>query len=275
MFSQQRLFKMNYPKESEVKSFLKENARNENINLSLEMKQSIRAYLVKYLNTLIDLPYSSEEIPLSWSDTQLVTNARHIRDYQGFLLLSNQKGDYSDGYIHFLNKYKVSIQNSIKEGNLFIAYAQVIKLFREITNLNKMGNQELIPNRVDLLKSFCEELEQTVAHLVKVQNEESKFWSHGLIALSLHALASVYYNCNNLELYDFEKSKLLLREVLKLCEEGEEEMSRVDEDLVNFFTLKHSLLPTLPYQSFAQEREEILALDIWLPEELERPGLLL
>lgn len=257
-----------------IRLFLNNHTHDEGLTLTEPLREGLKNFIAKCATTLIDSEYFTTDIPSYWSDIDLIKNAHYIKDYQEFLLHWPKNEKFTDRYIELTKdkSYANYIEKNIKNGNLFISYVHVVKLFRAIKILNQMANKDIlsIPNRFTLLSISYQELNKTINSLSEVQNEENRFWSTALITLGKHALASIHYNVSSFNLYNLCKSKILLKEVIELSYKGDTLVQQIEDySIIDFFTLKGSLIPTLPYSSFAQEREDVLKLDIWEPGELD------
>ncbi|MDF1678345.1 MAG: hypothetical protein P1U32_06585 [Legionellaceae bacterium] len=260
----------------EVNAFLNTNAQNVVVEIPPPMKRAIKTHLVQYIGTLISPSYTASDIPKGWSDIQLIRNTRHVRDYQGMMILAEESEAFHADYMAFVTQHKTAIRNSVTDKNFFIGFVHVSMLYKEIGLLNKMATGQMHPtnNRRTKLGDVCQELRETLQILEAHHHEgvaEKQFFLLTLMALGLHALASVHYVEGNFDYYNLDLSKHLLMQVLSLCQEGEEAMRQIEDPAIfDMYTLKGLFSSKLPYKDYQEQRDAILNLDIWTPEEREQ-----
>jgi len=112
---------------------------------------------------------------------------------------------------------------------------------------------------------------QLVDALTKIENKENMFWVNAMKSLCIHALASIHYIDRNQPYYDIDKATLFLKTAINLNQQAQSNLSTLSPEIVDFYTLKQSLIETLPFGSFQQQLNEISKLKIideWLPSPL-------
>jgi len=251
----------------QVKRFLIDNRGKEIDSLDDIKLSSIKDFVEDSVNALVESNNGTEKYnPFGlgmWSDKDLVNRAYYLLEYQGLLKTlcsKNNQSSFDNNYILFIEPFQAKMQNAIKSGNLFIAYLHVVKLTRQIINLSGyLCNPEPGTVILDQIDKIENQLILTNTNILSVKKEENQFWACALIALILHSRASIFYNANNPIYYDLERSRQLLSISLQVCDEGQAALAKLtDTSLINFYTIQESFLPTLSYQSFAEQKEAIL-----------------
>lgn len=248
-----------------VKNFLEDANDNANManNVSDTMRVDISSYLIEQIKALAHNRNIEVVLP-EWSNQTLIRHAYALTEYEGLLTIANRpenRDNFANNYLSFSKDYE--IENVVENGNIFIQYIHVVKLFRQIHDLNTRITDLACEASLNEIRQCYEATESIIRCLAKSKNEENSFWILTLVSLAAHALASVHYIYENDDFYDLEKSRELLSMVEDICREGQVCLDKTDPKIIAFYTICGSLISTLPYKSFEEQRDDISSLPIW------------
>lgn len=249
----------------QVRDFLELAIDNDNManNVSNAMRADISFYLIEQIKSLAHNRNIEVVLP-EWSNQTLIRQAYALTEYEGVLTIANSpenRENFANNYLSFSKDYQ--IEDVVKNGNIFIQYIHVVKLFRQIHDLNTKITDFVSKDSLNELKQCYEATENIIRCLAESKNEENSFWVLTLVSLATHALASVHYIYENGDFYDLEKSMELLTFVEELCKEGKICLDKTDPKIIAFYTISSSLISTLPYKSFEEQCDDISTLPIW------------
>lgn len=256
-----------------IKNFVINNAFKTANDLPAETRvtnrESVAIFIAKHIQSLSGEPFSSLNL-MDMDFANLIKIAFYLVEYQGLLLLGQQenyKELFENNYLEFSELFEVNV--CIANGNIFAFYLQLLKLSRKIHDLCDKDNfNSLTPEgRGDELSKYMSELAATLSTINNVEVPETKFWTTALAVVGIRTIAAAKCIVENSEIYDLAAAKILLEKAYRMCLEGTELTKTAHQRDIDLYTLKESLLSTLPYQSYQAELNNIYDLPYWSNEE--------